>query len=290
MNGLSESGKAVSFMILASLSFTVLNIMLKSLDHLPALELVFFRSFGALIFGIFYVKSQGGRLSGNNHLMLCIRGIVGVTSMALYFRAIQLMPVGSAISFRYLSPFFAGALAIWILHEKMKGIQWLFYLMAFGGIVLLKGFDPRITFNGLMIILASAFFSGAVYVIIRKIGKSEHPATVVNYFMLVASLVGGVGCLIKWVSPQGIEWLIVGGMGVFGFVAQFFMTRSLQLAETNLVVPFKYTEVIFTVLAGWIILSEYQNWPAILGILIIIIALTGNFLSKNASLKNKKVA
>jgi len=222
--------------------------------------------------------------------MLIFRGVIGVTSMALYFRALQLMPVGSAISLRYLSPFFAGALAIWMLHEKMKNIQWLYYTMAFVGIILLKGFDPRISFDGLLIILASAFFSGAVYVIIRKIGKSEHPATVVNYFMMVASIVGGIGCLISWVSPVGIEWLIVGGMGVFGFVAQFFMTKALQLAETSLIVPFKYTEVIFTVIAGWLILSEYQTWQALIGICIIIAALVGNFLSRNESLRRKAVS
>ena len=213
--------------------------------------------------------------------MLILRGVVGVTSMALYFRAIQLMPVGSAISLRYLSPFFAAGLAIWILHERMIKWQWLFFILAFAGIVMLKGFDPRISFSALIIILISAFFSGVVYVIIRKIGFSERPSTVVNYFMLVASLVGGIGCLIHWKSPQGIEWMVVSGMGVFGFFAQFFMTKGLQLAETNVIVPFKYAEVVFTVMAGWIILGEYQPWQGIVGILVIIIALIGNFIVKN---------
>ena len=287
---MSEAGKAVLFMILSSLSFTFLNIMIKTIDHLPALELVFFRSFGALIFGLWYINRRGIQFRGNNHFILIFRGLVGVTSMAFYFRAIQLMPVGSAISLRYLSPFFAAGLAIWILGEKMKNVQWVFFAMAFCGIVLLKGFDPRITISGLGVILVSAFFSGVVYVVIRKIGHSEHPAVVVNYFMLVASIVGGIGCFFNWVKPEGYEWLIVSSVGVFGFIAQYFMTRGLQIAETNLIVPFKYTEVIFTVMAGWFFIGEYQTWQAIVGIVIIILALIGNFLIKNDTLRRKLVS
>ena len=285
MNGWSDSAKAVVFMILASLSFTFLNIMIKSIDHLPALELVFFRSFGALLFGIWYINRIGIRFKGNNEYMLLLRGIVGVTSMALYFRAIQLMPVGSAISLRYLSPFFAAGLAIYFLGERMKRLQWLFFVLAFTGILMLKGFDPRITMSGLWVILISAFFSGVVYVVIRKIGHSEHPAVVVNYFMVVASVVGGIGCLFKWVPPLGTEWLLVACLGIFGFTAQYFMTKGLQLAETNLIVPFKYTEVIFTVIAGYVLLGEYQTWQALVGMAVIILALIGNFLVKNRSIK-----
>jgi drug/metabolite transporter (DMT)-like permease len=284
---LTDSGKAVGYILLSSVAFTFMNMLIKYLQHLPALELVFFRSFGALIFGLIWINRVGVPLKGNNQKILVLRGIVGVTSMALYFRAIQLMPVGSAISLRYLGPFFAAGLAIWVLGERMKRIQWLYFVLAFGGILLLKGFDPRISLTGLGIILGSALFSGVVFVILRKIGHSEHPAVVVNYFMLIASMVGGVGCLFHWVTPQGQEWFIVGSVGIFGFVAQYLMTRGFQYAETNIVVPFKYTEVIFTVMAGWILIGEYQTWQALLGICIIIAALLGNFLSRNESLRKK---
>ncbi|NNF34445.1 MAG: DMT family transporter [Saprospiraceae bacterium] len=267
-----------------------MNILIKYLQHLPALELVFFRSFGALIFGLIWINRVGVPIKGNNQKILILRGIVGVTSMALYFRAIQLMPVGSAISLRYLAPFFAAGLAIVILGERMKGIQWFYFVLAFAGILLLKGFDPRITMTGLIIILISALFSGMVFVIIRKIGHSEHPAVVVNYFMTVASIVGGVGCLFQWVTPEGKEWLIVGSVGIVGFAAQYLMTRGFQYAETNLIVPFKYSEVVFTVIAGWLLLGEYQTWQALVGIAIIIFALVGNFLTRNESLRKKVVS
>ncbi|MEL6867642.1 MAG: EamA family transporter, partial [Bacteroidota bacterium] len=126
--------------------------------------------------------------------------------------------------------------------------------------------------------LASAILSGLVYVIIRKIGTSENPIVIVNYFMWIAMLGGGFFSLFNWVNPVGIEWLLLLSMGLFGFGAQLFMTKGLQIAATNLVTPFKYVEVIFTLFAGWLFFQEDQSWLALLGMGIIIASLIANVL------------
>jgi len=215
---------------------------------------------------------------GNNPKILIARGIVGLISLALFYKALQMMPMASAVSLRYLSPFFAAAMAIIFLKEKMYSLQWLFYLSAFAGVLLLKGFDSRITINGLFIILLSAVFSGAVYVLIRKIGNTEHPIVVVSYFMIISASVGGIVSIFDWVQPQGIQWLLLSLIGIFGFVAQYFMTRALQIEEANLVTPFKYSEVIFTLLAGWAMFGEQQTLLAIMAMALIIVSLIANIV------------
>lgn len=186
------------------------------------------------------------------------------------------MPMGSAVSLRYLSPFFAAALAIILLGEKVKPLQWLFFGTAFIGVVILKGFDARISMIGLAVILTSSFFSGMVYVVIRKIGQSEHPVVVVHYFMLLSSICAGLMSMLTWQNPQGIEWLLLSCLGILGFVAQYFMTKAMQAAEANLITPFKYAEVVFTILIGWAYFGENQTWIALLGMLIIVASLLAN--------------
>jgi drug/metabolite transporter (DMT)-like permease len=280
---MNQKYQAVIYMLASSVAFTALNILVKYVDHLPSLEIVFFRSIGSVLCGILLIFRKQIPVFGNNHKILILRGLVGVSAMALFFKAVQLMPLSAAVSLRYLSPFFAAGIAVFYLKEKMKGIQWLFFVTAFIGVLILKGFDHRISTYALIVILTSALLSGIVYVIIRKIGKSEHPVVVVNYFMIIASLVGGVASILNWTPPLGIEWAVLFSMGIFGFVAQLYMTKALQIAEANIITPLKYSEVAFTMIAVWIIYGEHQPWISILGIAIIVFSLIANVMVRKGS-------
>lgn len=270
----------IVFMIAAAFCFTVMNMIALSVNHLPAFEIVFFRSIGTVACAMFVLIRQGIPILGNNPKILTMRALIGLTSMVLYYKAIQIMPLGTAAALRYLSPFFAAGLAVIFLGEQVKKLQWLFLAAAFAGVILLKGFDSRLSVIGLAIILTSAFFSGVVYVIIRKIGDSEHPVVVVNYFLTICTIISGIICLFHWQQPVGREWIGLLSMGLFGYVAQVLMTKAMQAAETNLIVPFKYAEVIFTILFAWIIFGEQQSWVSLLGILVIVLALIGNVVVK----------
>lgn len=263
-------------MVVAALFFTVLSSLIRYVDHLPTFQLVFFRCLGSLLCCVLILLQMKRNVWGNRPKWLVYRSLVGLASMILFFRAIQLMPLGSAVTLRYLSPFFAAILAMILLKEKMRPLQWIFFAGAFLGVLMVKGWDPRITPGGLVIIIASALLSGLVYVIIRKIGKSEHPIVIIFYFMLFGTVLGGLISMFYWKNPQGWEWLALLGMGLVGFSAQYFMTRAIQSVEARLITPFKYVEVITTVWAGWFFFGEYQTTLAIIGIGIIIICLVLN--------------
>lgn len=275
-------------MILSALLFTGVNFVIRSVDHIPTIQLVFFRSLGSVICGLFLLKKLKISIKGNRPPLLILRGVVGLISMFLFFKALQIMPMASAVSLRYTSPIFATLLALIILKEKVIPWQWLLFLVAFGGIVMLKGFDSRISTLGLGLTVVSALFSGCVYVIIRKIGKSEHPIVIVNYFMMVSLLVGTIGILFTWIQPTLLEWFLLLCMGIFGFGAQYYMTVALQLAETNVVAPFKFMEAVFTLMVGWIIFGEYQSIVSILAMAIIVISLIANVWVK--SVYNKSIS
>jgi len=272
--------KAINYMLISALCFTGINSVVRQVDHLPTFELVFFRSVGSLICCIIVLTKLKVSPLGNNRKLLFARGVVGLISLALFYKALQLMPMASAVSLRYLSPFFAAAFAIYFLKEKMFSLQWLFYVTAFIGVIMLKGFDDRISLLGLVVILLSAVFSGLIYVIIRKIGDREHPIVIVNYFMVIATIVGAIISCFHWVPPIGWEWFYLSLMGIFGFIAQYFMTRALQMEEANVITPFKYSEVIFTLIAGWVLFGEHQTFLAIAAMSLIVISLLANIQVK----------
>lgn len=188
--------------------------------------------------------------------------------------------MGPAVSIRYISPIFGAIFALLLLKENIKHLQWFCFALAFLGVLILKGFDDHINGLGLLLALLSALFTGLVFIIIRKIGNNDHPIVVVNYFMIIAALFGGVLSINEWTNPIGIEWITLLALGVFGYFGQYYMTKAMQIGEVNQIAPLKYIEVIFTMIIGVIWLDETYTMISLLGILLILIGLILNFVVK----------
>ena len=168
--------KGVLYLLLATFTFSLVNLGVKLLSgptkffpdvqEFPVYELVFFRSIISLSICITIVKMRKIPFLGNNKLWLFIRGFCGATGLFLFFMTIQELPMAIATIVQYLSPVFTIIIAIFLLNEKVKWIQWLFFAVSLSGIFVI-GFDSddtgKITVGWLMIGIISSLFSGMAY-------------------------------------------------------------------------------------------------------------------------------
>lgn len=267
-------------MLISALAFTLMNVTAKRLVDYNSFQLVFFRSLGTLIFTSSYLIYCKIPFFGNNQKLLTLRAVVGLASMLLFFMSLHYLQVGSAVTLRYLSPIFAAIFSIFLLKEKIIPIQWLFFILAFTGVAVLKYADIQINLEGLIFIVGSAIFGGLVYIVINKIGDSENPFTIVNYFMLFATIIGGLVSLFYWKTPRTIDYLPLFSLGIYGFFGQLYMTKALQIDNINQIAPIKYMEVIFTALVGISFFDETYNLWSLLGIVMIIFSLVLNIMLK----------
>ena len=275
--------KAIIFMCISAMAFALLNVFVKNLKDLNVYQIVFFRSIGSLFFTIPLILKLKINILGNKKELLIIRGIMGFLAMTLFFMSLKYLTTGSAVSIRYISPIFAAIFAVFILKEKIKSIQWLYFGIAFLGVIILKGFDTEVVNIGLLYIVLSSIFTGLVFIIIRKIGSRDHPLIIVNYFMVISTLLAGILVLDNWTKPKGFQWFILLSLGLFGYYGQYYMTKALQESEVNKIAPLKYIEVIFTIVIGLIWLKEIYTLLSILGIVLILIGLTLNTATKGSS-------
>jgi drug/metabolite transporter (DMT)-like permease len=274
-------------MVLSTIAFTGMNGLLKYLTLYSGPQLVFFRSLGSLFFTFGFLLSSGIPILGKNRKLLITRGLFGSTSMLLFFIAVHYMPIGSAVALRYVAPIFAAVFAIILLKEKVRPIQWFFFVFSFLGVLVLKGFDDGIPIIGLVLVMLASVFSGLVYVVIRKIGLSEHPVVIVNYFMCIATIVGGTLAIFGWKTPTAIDALLLLSLGVFGYFGQIFMTKAFQMGETSLIAPIKYIEVVFAILVGVGFLGETYTIYSFIGIAMIILGLVLNLWFKQSRSKRQ---
>ena len=136
--------KAILFMIVSTASFSIMNAFIKYLDHIPSFQLIFFRSLGSCVLATTYLVSNKIPVLGNQRKLLLVRAIIGLISMGLFFFSFKYLPIGTAVSLRYIAPIFAAIFAVFLLKEKLKPIQLLFFLIAFAGVIVIKGFDSDV--------------------------------------------------------------------------------------------------------------------------------------------------
>lgn len=269
--------------------FAAVNLMVKFLPHLPATELVLFRSF--ITFAISYVSLRRMRINpwGNDKKWLLIRGVAGTTALTVFFYTIQKMPLSAAVTIQYLSPFFTAFIAGFLLGERTQWAQWLFFVVSFIGIVVIKGSSAAIPPQLLALGIFSSMFSGLAYNAIRKL-KDEAPLVVVMYFPLVATPVMIVFSFFNWVTPIGWDWALLIGIGILTQFAQLYMTKSYQLSEVNTVAPLKYIGVIFALTWDIALFDFVPNGQMLLGIVMVIGGVLLNLRFKAAQRKRIRKA
>ncbi|MEO0332699.1 MAG: DMT family transporter [Bacteroidota bacterium] len=260
----------VRYMLLATFLFACMNVLVKLVSHIPAVEVVFFRSLISLVMSYTALRAQGVNMWGNNHKWLIARGAFGAVALVLYFTLLQDIPLATAITLQFLSPIATAILGMLMLREKIWTWQWFFFLITFLGMLVISGFEARIEPVHLLMGVIAAFGSGMAYTIIRKLNHSEHPLVIVLYFPLVTLPITGILSAFQWVIPQGMDWLVLLGIGVLTQFAQYFMTKSYQAEEVSKVANLNYLSIIYALLFGFFFFGETFNVLTYLGMTLVI--------------------
>ena len=271
----------VRSMFFSTLAFSLANILVKQVSHIPAMEVVFFRCSIASVFCFVGIRRAKADWIGSNHLQLLLRGLFGTTALFFFFITLQNVPLASAMTIQYLSPIFTSIIAIFVLKEGVKNIQWLFYAVAFSGVFLIEQFDSRISLFYLAIGIISAFCSGMAYNLVRSLKGREYPLTIVLHFQLVGAVAGLIGIFFEWRTPQGWDWFYLFLIAVFSQLGQVFLTSALQKERVAGVAIVNYTGLIYALLVGALVYGEEQTAASMAGMLLVVFGvLLSMFYSK----------
>jgi len=273
--------KGVTYMLVAIVFFASMNVLIKLVPRIGPVEIVFFRSVVSFIISFVTLKKIGVGLWGNNKKWLVIRGLSGSVGLLLFFPTIQEMPLASAVAIQYLSPIFTSLLGILIVKEKVYSIQWLFFLISFVGVILIQGFDPRVTQVQLAIGIVSALAAGMAYNSIRKLKLSEHPLVIIFYFPLITIPITSLYLIFTgWLTPSLWELLILIAIGLATQFAQYFMTKAYQLEELSKISSIQYIGIVFALLAGVLFFDETYTIKSFAGIFMVLVGVVLNVAFK----------
>ncbi|WP_261990169.1 DMT family transporter [Hymenobacter sp. BT188] len=264
------------YMLLSTLFFALMNVCVKLLPHLPALEIILFRSVISIVISYITLRVLNIRPWGSNHFFLIARGVTGALSLILYFFTLQNMPLATAVTLQYLAPIFTTVLGIFIVKEKVKAWQWAFFLLSFTGVLVVEGVDTRVNPLYLMLGIASAVFSGFSYNSIRRLKGREHPLVVVFYFPMVALPIAAIYCMFHWVTPHGFDWLWLILAGIFAQGAQVCMTKAYQAEKLSNVANLNYIGILYALGLGFVFFGEAFRPEVYLGMSLVLLGVVLN--------------
>lgn len=261
----NDTTPGVRQMLLSTLLFAGMNACVKQLHHLPALEIILFRSVFSIVASYVALRRLNVNPFGNNYRLLISRGSTGALGLICYFLALQHLPLATAVTVQYLAPIFTAVLGIWLVREPVRSWQWVFFGLSFGGVLLVQqgspvgaavgsGGEAGLVFLGIG--LLGALVSGLSYNAIRKLRGLEHPLVIVFYFPLISLPIAAVACLFNWQTPDGTDWLWLLACGVFTQGAQLTMTRAYQMERLSRVAPLNYLGMFYALGLGYVFFDE----------------------------------
>lgn len=268
-------------MLMSTLFFSLMNVCVKMVPHIPAIEVILFRSVVSLVMSYVVLRSKRVRVWGTNYGLLIARGAAGAIALMLFFNTLQNIPLATAATLQYLSPIFTTIMGIFIVKEKVKPWQWVFFAVSFAGILIIEGLDASADSFYVWLGVLSAVFSGLAYNFIRRLNIREHPLVIVFYFPLVALPISGIYSIFNWVQPEGWDWGILLMVGVLTQLGQYYMTMSYQAEEISKVANLNYIGIIYALSLGFILFDEHFELATYVGMGLVLVGVVLNVRYKN---------
>ena len=75
-----------------------------------------------------------------------------------------------------------------------------------------------------------------------------------------------------WIMPNIKDLILLSLIGVFGGVANLWLSQSYKFSEVSLVTPLKYLALVFAIIFGFFIWDEVPTFKTLLGASLVIIS------------------
>ncbi|WP_378228299.1 DMT family transporter [Aquamicrobium segne] len=276
---------AISLKVISVVLFVVMSALIKGVGALPAGQVVFFRSFFAMVPIFLFLgwkRELGMAFATKRPLGHLARGFIGVCSMSLMFTALARLPLADAITLNYAQPLMVVVFSSLFLGEPVRLYRWGAVVIGFVGVIIISWpeltllrsgvsmEDPQLV--GVMAALAGTMTSAVAAILVRHLVASERTTTIVLWFSLMASVISLGTYPFGWEAISALQIIMLVACGVFGGIAQLFMTAAYRHAEISVVAPFEYTSIILAIIIGYVVFSDLPSIYMLAGGAIVVAA------------------
>lgn len=200
-----------------------------------------------------------------------LRSLFDTMGSFMFVSALMHMPLANLSSVMQSVPLVVVAVGVIFLGEKAGLSRIAAVIAGFLGVLLIvKPMPQTITIYEFLAV-------GAVIVVaFRDLVTKRIPAHVPLLVIALAnaifiSLSGfGVGLVQGFKYVEAWQWALLLGAGLFVTISYFFIVATVRLGDLSATAPFRYSEVVFAIIAGILVFGEYPDAIAYLGMALVI--------------------
>jgi S-adenosylmethionine uptake transporter len=263
----------------------------------PLHEMVFTRSFIAILFSFVFVQLEGGWriLRTKQPVLHILRGLLIVTSNMTFFVALAAIPLADATALFFAAPLFITLLSIPILGEKVGPLRLGAVVFGFIGVIIMqRPWEGVDTLGASRVILLLPVVAALTYalnqLLTRKLGVQSKASALAVYiqatFIIVSIgfyLIAGDGrfaqgsdnasiqfLLRAWVWPDQSDYWLFAVLGLNAAIIGYGLSQAYRMADAATVAPFEYIGLPLAVFWGWMIFSDLPVLEVWIGIAMIL--------------------
>lgn len=266
-----------AFLSILALVFGLVTGMIVKLipDTVPIFTILlgrFWFSLPILVALTFWMRGRAW-LAINDRVGMSLRVAFGFAGIFFWFLSVRHIPIGLATSLFQSSVIFITILSPFLLGERVGLYRWSAVILGLAGVILITDpFNAGLPAGAIYGVLAAV--SGAsLSIVLRRLGKSEHPLSVASIYNISGGVaVGALVLLIpsQLVMPSSFDiWLIVL-LGVVGSFLQICLTTAYRFTDASIIAILRYLQVPGAILLGYLLFSEVPTLIQLGGTCIVV--------------------
>ena len=278
----SENLRGICAMLASTAVFVVNDTLLKlATEALPTGEAIFLRGMFTTLFCtlLFARPGRSASLPSVVSPRIVGRAVAEVGSTLFFLSALARMPIGDATAILQFTPLAITAGAALFLGERVGWRRWLATCVGLVGVLIIVR-PGGAAFNPYSVLaLLSILFGVARDLLTRGIAQSV-PSLLIAGISSAAVTLASL-CFVAfetWAWPSLATLLVLVGAGTALVAGQYWLITAMRTGEIAVVAPFRYSVVLWAVLAGYLVWREVPDAASWIGIAIVTAAGLYTFL------------
>lgn len=227
--------------------------------HLVLVAMVFTPRMGL---GLFRTRQVGAQF---------VSSVMMLLSTLFFFSAVKYVGVAEAISISFVAPLAVVFLAWPLLGERITATRVVAVVVGFAGVLVVIRPGSAVFQWASVLLLGSAICYAIYQIVIRRLAGVDHPATSIFYSVLLGAILMSLLVPFVWKTPQSwVDWVLLLSLGALGGLGHYCVAKALTYASANFIAPFNYTQMIGSVIVGYLMFGEVPDLYTWLGTALIV--------------------
>ncbi|PQJ64791.1 hypothetical protein BTO10_07260 [Vibrio chagasii] len=280
---LSDPAKGIALALISNALFILVGVIVRELSQtIDIFQILLFRQ---LVFVTLLMPSITSNIDAMLHPKMMSMHVWRVTGafIALYFSFLTVsnIPFADATALGFLKVLFVAVISRLFLKENVGWARMTTILVGFTGVMLVV--QPTLESESLFYVgtgLVAALGAAIAVICVREMANVESKTVVLAYQAIFVGAVALIPAIIEWQWPTWSELALLVLVGVISSIGQCFGVTAYKWGEANVVSNVEYSQMIYSMVLGYLLFAELPNSLALIGASVILFSAILPFIIK----------